>query len=64
MKVHVIKESDFQRLLNTINRDPGPGLKGGSSQTLSKEETEAYKEAHGFYNYQVRTWVALMKEEG
>lgn len=63
MKVYLLKDSDFQRLLDNIDRNPEYGYKGGSSQVLNERERQVYKESHGFYNYQVRNWIDSMKEE-
>ena len=61
MRVFLLKEEDFENLLANLDRDARYGRAGGSSQVLSKEEAEALKEAHAFYNYQVRTWIEHVK---
>jgi hypothetical protein len=63
MKVYMLKEHDFQLLLSLVDRNPKHGHSGGSSKVLSKEEEKAHDEAHGFYNYQVRTWIDGVKSE-
>jgi len=63
VKVYILKDSDLQRLLDNIDRNPEHGLKGGSSQVFDEQEMQAYKDAHRFYNYQVRTWIDSIKEE-
>lgn len=63
MKVYILKESDFQQLLDNIDRNPEHGMQGGSSQSFDKESREAYKDAHRFYNYHIRSWIDKMKEE-
>jgi len=62
MKVYILKDSDFQKLLDNIDRDPSHGRDGGSSQVLDKQERQAYNEAHRFYNYHIRTWIEALKE--
>lgn len=61
MKVYIIKDSDFAALTAAIDRDPRWGENGGSSQIMNPEERTAHTEAHGFFNYQVRTWIEKMK---
>ena len=63
MKVYIIKDSDFQNLLDNIDRDPQHGARGGSSQSLDKQERQAHRDAHRFYNYHIRTWIDSIKEE-
>lgn len=58
MKVFVLKQEDFNRLNVMIDRDPSHGPDGGSSRVLSETEQQAHAEAHRFFNYQVRTWIA------
>lgn len=57
MKAYILSEDDFKALLAAIDRDPRYGRNGGSSQTLSKLEEEAFAQSHGFFNYQVRSWI-------
>lgn len=61
MKVYILKDSDFEHLLTSIDRDPRHGERGGSSQVLSTVEEGAHDDAHRFYNYQVRTWINLVQ---
>lgn len=61
MKVFLLKESDFEKLLLMIDRDPRNGYTGGSSQVLSLDEERAHNEAHRFFNYQIRTWIDSVK---
>ncbi len=63
MKVYLLKDSDLQRLLDNLDRNPEHGYRGGSSQVFNKQERQAYKEAHQFYNYQIRNWIDSIKEE-
>lgn len=57
MKAFILTETDLDRLLLRIDRDP---KNGGSSQSSVRDpmKEQAYDEAHRFYNYQVRTWIA------
>ena len=57
MKVYLLTEKDFEKLLAAIDRDPRFGETGGSSQTLSKEENQAHLKAHRWYNYHIRGWI-------
>jgi hypothetical protein len=57
MKAYILSEADFQLLLTMIDRSPKYGEQGGSSAAFTKEELQAQDKAHGFYNYQVRTWI-------
>ena len=45
-----------------IDRDPVYGYQGGSSKVISEAEERIYKEAHAFFNYQVRSWISEMKD--
>ncbi len=63
MKVYLLKDSDLQRLLDNIDRNPEHGYRGGSSQVFNEQEKRAYKEVYRFYNYQIRTWIDSIKEE-
>lgn len=62
MKVYLLKDSDFQTLLDNIDRDPEYGLTGGSSQVLSEIEKRAHHEANRFFNYHIRCWIDKVKE--
>ncbi len=53
----MLKDEDFEKLILMLSKDPHHGQSGGSSQVLSAEEMRVYKEAHGFYNYNVRKWL-------
>jgi hypothetical protein len=57
-KAFILTQDDLDSLLTMIDRDPDHGERGGSSNHLSTQERDAYREAHRFYNYQVRTWVS------
>lgn len=59
MRAYILTESDFEKLLAKIDRDPKHGRNGGSSnaEVRHPEHDRAYDEAHRFYNYQVRSWV-------
>lgn len=60
-KVYILTEEDFELLILRLDRDPENGYDGGSSQVLSKEENIAKKDAHKFYNYQIRRWIDGVK---
>lgn len=59
MKAFILTQADFEKLLLKIDRDPLHGADGGSSDSpvRDREKNQAYKDAHRFYNYQVRTWI-------
>jgi len=57
MKVYMLTQDDIDLLTTMTDRNPRHGDRGGSSQVLSKQESDAHDEAHRFYNYQVRTWI-------
>ncbi len=63
MKVYILKDSDFQRLLDNVDRNFEHGMRGGSSQVLDTQERQAHNDAHRFYNYQVRNWIDSVKKE-
>lgn len=58
MKQFVLTQADVDKLTLMVDRDPRHGASGGSSQALSEVEARAHDEAHRFYNYQVRRWLA------
>lgn len=62
MKVYILKDEDFEKLLAEIDRDPAHGRNGGSSQVISQQEREAFLEAHRFYNYIIRKWLDDVKK--
>lgn len=62
MKVYLIKEGEIDALLALIDRDPKHGFGGGSSRVLSDVEQRAHDEAHRFFNFQVRNWIAEIKK--
>lgn len=59
MKAYILTEADFEKLLLMIDRDAKHGRDGGSSDSRARNPIwdEAHDLAHGFYNYQVRTWI-------
>lgn len=63
MKVYILKEQDFESLLALLDRDPEYGRSGGSSHPLTEKEREAHVQAHGFFNYQIRGWIAAMQRD-
>lgn len=63
MKAYILSEQDFERLLAALDRNPEYGYNGGSSAVLSEQERKAHKEAHGFYNHQIRRWIDSVKKD-
>jgi len=63
MQVYMLRKRDFDNLLARIAADPAHGTHGGSSQALSENDRRIYDEAHRFYNYHVRTWMADVRRE-
>jgi len=62
MKAYILTDKDFDKLLAEIDRDPEHGLTGGSSMAISQEQRDAFKTAHGFYNFVIRRWLQSVKE--
>ena len=62
MKAYILSEKDFDNLLANLDRNPDHGYNGGSSAGLSEKEMMIYKEAHRFYNFQIRRWIDKVKE--
>ena len=64
MKVYLLRECDFERLLAEIDRDPLHGFSGGSTQSQVRDPAndKAFAEAHAFYNYQVRKWIERVQD--
>lgn len=58
-KAFILSESDFDRLLTLVDRDPKHGRDGGSCQSSvrSPKEEKIYEDVYEFYNYQVRKWI-------
>lgn len=61
MKVYILTDQDFDKLLAEIDRNPEYGQAGGSSRALSKNERRAFEQAHRFYNFLIRKWIDGMK---
>ncbi len=61
MKVYLLKDVDFERLLAAIDRDPVHGLRGGSSTLLTDGEKEMHEKVHRFFNYHIRQWIDSVK---
>lgn len=55
-KVYILTQEDIDLLTTMVDRDPDHGERGGSSN--HGLDRQAHREAHAFYNYQVRTWLA------
>jgi len=64
MQAFILTEADFEKLLLMIDSDPLRGSKGGSSVASVRDGKQdmAFKEAHGFYNYQIRRWIDEVKK--
>ena len=62
MRAFILKVEDFEELLSAIDRDPQYGYNGGSSIILNSEENEAFRKAHRFFNYQVRSWIEKVQK--
>lgn len=63
MKAYILTDADFAKLLLMIDRDPIHGLEGGSSNSSvrDREQSDAFKDAHRFYNYHIRGWINEVK---
>jgi hypothetical protein len=63
MKVYMLTDADFEKLLLKIDRDPKHGNNGGSSDSSvrNSEEQVIWDKVHRFYNYQLRTWIDEVK---
>ena len=61
MRVYLLKDSDFETLLDNLDRDPKHGYRGGSSQVFLKKKRQIYDDVHRFYNYQIRVWMGKVK---
>lgn len=59
MKQYVLSQADIDQLTLLLDRDPEHGTQGGSSNASVNDPNVRwiYKEAHRFYNYQIRTWI-------
>lgn len=62
MRAFILKVEDFNELLSSIDRDPQYGYNGGNGVILNDEEREAYKKAHRFFNYQIRSWIEKVQK--
>jgi hypothetical protein len=62
MEAFILTKQDFQKLLDTLDRDPQYGKNGGSSVELSDLQKKAFIEAHSFYNFHIRKWIDSVKE--
>lgn len=62
MKAYILTEKDFEFLLTKLDRNPNYGLNGGSSAVFNSQEEQAFRQAHKFYNYQVRMWLDEVKK--
>lgn len=59
MKAYILTDSDFEKILLRIDRDPKHGANGGSSDSGVRDPVmnAVYDEVHRFYNYQLRKWI-------
>lgn len=64
MKVYLLQDHDFAKLLAEISRNPEHGTSGGSSQVLSDVEKEAFRKTHRFYRYVIREWMDGVMDVG
>lgn len=63
MKVYILKEEDFEKLLIQLTRDPEHGMDGNSNDVWTPEEKRIHKKVFRFFNYQVRTWIDSVKKD-
>lgn len=61
MKVYLLQDDDFDRLLAFVDRAPEHGDGGGGSTILTAEEREAHEKAHRFFNFQIRRWLDTVR---
>jgi len=54
-KIFLITQKDLDRLFLLV--DQNPEQYGGGSNHMSDEQRNIYRDAHRFYNYNVRKWV-------
>jgi hypothetical protein len=64
MKAYILTDNDFEKLLLKIDRNPKYGVNGGSSDSSihDSEKEKIWDMIHGFYNYQLRTWIDEVKK--
>jgi hypothetical protein len=62
VRIYIITDNELELLSTLVDRDPLYGSQGGSHTEFNAVEEAAHREAHAFYNYQVRTWISKMKE--
>jgi hypothetical protein len=60
MKVYLLKEEDFEKLILILDQDPEHSR--GSSQVFSPVEKEAYAKLHRYFNYELRGWIDSVKK--
>lgn len=62
-RVIQITQSDIDRLLANVDRDPEYGYNGGSGSCISEEKRRVYTDVHGFFNHQVRRWIGEITKD-
>jgi uncharacterized protein with PIN domain len=58
MRVYLLTEADFERLMLRLQQDPTQRL---SAQTDA--EWQMHVDAFRFFNYQIQKWLAEVKED-
>ncbi len=61
MKVYILRDADFAKLLVEIDRGLQSRLIRGAVHTHSDVEKKANNRAHRFYNYIIRKWMDEVK---
>lgn len=59
MKVYMLTEADFERLLLRIGQDPRPRIPAQSPHNA--DHRDLIEQAHRFYNYEIHTWLSAVK---
>ncbi len=61
MKVYVLTEADFEKLILKIGQDVRPRV--SAQNPANPEHRQLLEEVHRFYNYEVRTWMSDVKAD-
>jgi hypothetical protein len=56
VKVYMLKDEDFERLIAELEKDPV------HSRVLQEKDRQVFEEAFRFFNYHVRIWISKVKE--